>query len=107
MGAPASPAAWPIRCGPRSKVSLPAERLQALMERLSDGEMPGHLQRAGLTWSFSAYDCAYDRAGQRFEGICDLLPRAVSRATDPPAERVVCQRDGAPACPFAGSLQEA
>ena len=84
----------------------PAERLQALMERLDYGEMLGHLQQEGLTWNFSAYNCVYYKAGQRFEGVCDLLPRAVSRATGLPAERVVCQRDGASACQFAGSLQE-
>jgi predicted ArsR family transcriptional regulator len=84
----------------------PAERLHALMERLDYGEMLGHLRREGLTWTFAAYNCVYYRAGQRFEGVCDLLPRAVSRATGLPAERVVCQRDGASACQFAGSLQE-
>jgi predicted ArsR family transcriptional regulator len=67
----------------------PAELVQALKEHLADGEMAGHLQRAGLTWSFSAYNCAYDRAGHGFEGVCDLLARAVWRATGRPAERVV------------------
>jgi predicted ArsR family transcriptional regulator len=84
----------------------PAERVRALMERLDYGEMLGHLEQEGPTWRFSAYNCVYYKAGQRFEGVCDLLPRAVSRATGLPAERVVCQRDGSPACRFAGSLQE-
>ncbi len=48
----------------------------------------------------------YYEAGLRFEPVCDLLPRTIRRATGLPAERVVCQRDGARACRFAGGFDD-
>ncbi len=91
---------------PEIEALPPHERLRALMERLDYGDMLGQLDDDGRSWRFAAYNCVYHQAGQRFEGVCDLLPRAVAHATGLPAERVVCQRDGAAACQFAGSYQE-
>lgn len=84
----------------------PRERLMALMERLDYGDMLGHLDEdAGDAWTFDAHNCVYYQAGVRFEPVCDLLPRAIRTATGLPAERVVCQRDGARTCRFAGSYR--
>jgi len=85
----------------------PRERLRALMEQLDYGEMMGRLDEEGRGWTFEAHNCVYYQAGLRFEPVCDLLPRTIRRATDLPAERVVCQRDGARACRFAGGYDDA
>ncbi|MDZ7708414.1 MAG: ArsR family transcriptional regulator [Trueperaceae bacterium] len=84
----------------------PRERLRALMERLDYGEMMGRLDETRGGWTFEAHNCVYYQAGLRFEPVCDLLPRTIRRATGLPAERVVCQRDGARACRFAGGFVE-
>lgn len=91
---------------PELEALPPQARLRALMERLDYGDMLGHFDSDGRTWRFAAYNCVYHQAGMRFEGVCDLLPGVVTRATGLPAERVVCQRDGATACQFAGDYQE-
>lgn len=81
----------------------PRARLRALMEHLDYGDMLGALQATEGGWEFKAYNCVYRDIGCSFEPVCDLLPRIVTLATDLPAERVVCQRDGKRYCHFAGS----
>jgi predicted ArsR family transcriptional regulator len=82
----------------------PAERLQGLMDRLDYGEMLGQLRHTPGGWEFRAYNCVYRATGERFEGVCDLLPEVVKRAAGTDAERVRCQRDGHRTCTFAGSF---
>lgn len=83
---------------------LPApERLERLMEHLDYGEMLGQLRETPGGWEFHAYNCVYRATGERFEGVCELLPAVVKRAAGTEAERVRCQRDGHRTCYFAGS----
>ncbi|MEJ2668384.1 MAG: ArsR family transcriptional regulator [Deinococcales bacterium] len=81
----------------------PRARLLALMQRLDYGDMLGRLANTEGGWEFHAYNCVYRATGERFEPVCDLLPKVVHYATGMDAERVRCQRDGNRTCHFAGS----
>ena len=81
----------------------PRARLLRLMQQLDYGEMLGRLANTPGGWEFEAYNCVYRATGERFEGVCDLLPKVVVDATGMDAERVRCQRDGNRTCHFAGS----
>ena len=84
----------------------PRQRLLALMEQLDYGDMLGRLDdETNDGWTFEAHNCVYYQAGVRFEPVCDLLPRTIRTATGLPAERLICQRDGARTCRFAGSYR--
>lgn len=83
----------------------PRARLLELMRRLDYGEMLGRLANTPGGWEFEAYNCVYRAAGERFEGVCELLPKVVEGATGIEAERVRCQRDGHRTCHFAGSYR--
>lgn len=85
----------------------PRARLLALMQRLDYGDMLGRLSNTEGGWEFHAYNCVYRHTGERFEPVCDLLPKVVRFATGMPAERVRCQRDGNRTCHFAGSYLDA
>ena len=85
----------------------PRARLLKLMQQLDYGEMLGRLANTPGGWEFEAYNCVYRATGERFEGVCDLLPRVVEDATGMDAERVRCQRDGGHTCHFAGSYSRA
>ena len=77
-----------------------AERLMYLLEHLDYGEMLGKLEPTEAGWELRAYNCVYRDAGCKFEAICDLLPRVISKATGLEAKRPFCQRDGQTACTF-------
>ncbi len=83
----------------------PEERLLELLRHLDYGEMLAHLDRTPGGWELHAYNCVYRAAGERFEGVCDLLPDVVRRAAGVDAERVRCQRDGERTCHFAGGFR--
>ncbi len=85
----------------------PRARLLALMQRLDYGDMLGRLANTEGGWEFHAYNCVYRATGERFEPVCDLLPKVVRLATGMEAERVRCQRDGNHSCHFAGSYRRA
>lgn len=84
----------------------PRARLLALMQRLDYGDMLGRLANTEGGWEFHAFNCVYRDTGERFEAVCDLLPKVVRIATGMEAERVRCQRDGNRSCHFAGSYRE-
>lgn len=94
--------------GVRAEIAAlpPRARLLALMQRLDYGDMLGRLSNTEGGWEFHAYNCVYRDTGERFEPVCDLLPRVVRLATGIGAERVRCQRDGNRSCHFAGSYLE-
>lgn len=83
----------------------PRARLLKLMQQLDYGEMLGRLANTPGGWEFEAYNCVYRATGERFEGVCNLLPKVVEDATGMAAERVRCQRDGNRTCHFAGSYR--
>jgi predicted ArsR family transcriptional regulator len=82
----------------------PRARLLTLLRRLDYGDMLPALTLRPPAWHLVAHNCVYREAGCQVEGVCELLPRVVRLATDLPAERVACQRDGERTCTFAGSL---
>jgi predicted ArsR family transcriptional regulator len=82
----------------------PRARLLALLRTLDYGDMLPALTLEASTWHLVAHNCVYREAGCQVEGVCELLPQVITRATDLPAERVACQRDGLRVCTFAGSL---
>ena len=82
----------------------PRMRLLALLRAIGYDDMLPLLTLAPAAWRLLTHDCPYREVGCRVEGLCDLLPRIVTRATDLQAERVSCQRDGDDACTFEGSL---
>jgi len=94
--------------GVRSELASlpPRARLLALMQRLDYGDMLGRLVNTEGGWEFHAYNCVYRDTGERFEPVCDLLPKVVRLATGMEAERVRCQRDGNRTCHFAGSYRD-
>lgn len=75
-------------------------KLGALLEYMDYGDMLGTLEETPTGWELKAHNCLYYATGQRFEQVCDLPPRVISRATGLPAERPFCQRDGERACHF-------
>ncbi len=85
----------------------PRARLLELMRRLDYGDMLGRLANTEGGWEFEAFNCVYRATGERFEGVCELLPKVVTGATGMPAERVRCQRDGHRSCHFAGGYEVA
>lgn len=62
--------------------------------------MLSELKKSESGWELLAYNCVYREAGIRFKEVCDLLPRVIAQVTGLPAERPICQRDGARACTF-------
>jgi predicted ArsR family transcriptional regulator len=75
-------------------------RLDALLAHMDYGDMLGTMQETPAGWELKAYNCLYYATGKRFEQVCDLPARVISRATGLPAERPFCQRDGQQACHF-------
>lgn len=75
-------------------------RLQALLQHMDYGDMLGQLEETEAAWEIRAYNCLYYATGQKFEPVCDLPPKVVTKATGLPAERPFCQRDGRRACHF-------
>ena len=75
-------------------------KLGALLEYMDYGEMLGTLEETPTGWELKAHNCLYYATGQRFEAVCNLPPRVITRATGLPAERPFCQRDGQRACHF-------
>ncbi len=82
----------------------PRARLLTLLRTLDYGDMLPALTVESSAWHLVAHNCVYREAGCQVAGVCDLLPRVITLATDLPAERVACQRDGLRACTFSGSL---
>jgi predicted ArsR family transcriptional regulator len=78
-------------------------RVRALRDLLDIGEML-HLERTPAGFELRAYNCLYRAAGQKFEPVCDLVPRIIALATDANVERPSCQRDGQRACVFSIAL---
>lgn len=64
------------------------------------GDMLGTLEETPAGWELKAHNCLYYATGQRFEQVCNLPPKVITRATGLPAERPFCQRDGKRACHF-------
>jgi predicted ArsR family transcriptional regulator len=89
---------------PELHALAPRERLLRLLRRLDYGDMLPALTLDAGAWQLVAHNCVYREAGCQVAGVCDLLPRVITLASDVPAERVACQRDGLRACTFAGSL---
>ena len=75
-------------------------KLDALLEYMDYGDMLGQLEDTPTGWELRAYNCLYYATGQRFEAVCDLPARVISKATGLQAERPMCQRDGERACHF-------
>ncbi len=75
-------------------------KLGALLEYMDYGDMLGTLEETPAGWELKAHNCLYYATGQRFEQVCDLPPKVISKATGLPAERPFCQRDGERACHF-------
>jgi predicted ArsR family transcriptional regulator len=82
----------------------PRARLLQLLRTLDYGDMLPALTIESSAWRLVAHNCVYREAGCQVTGVCELLPRVITLATDLPAERVACQRDGLRACTFSGSL---
>ncbi len=80
----------------------PRERLWRLLQALEYGDMLPALTAKSDGWTLVAHNCVYRDAGCQAAGVCELLPRVVEAATDLPAERLSCQRDGLSACTFTG-----
>lgn len=80
----------------------PRERLWRLLQALEYGDMLPALTVESGGWTLVAHNCVYRDAGCQAAGVCELLPRVVEAATDLPAERLSCQRDGLAACTFTG-----
>jgi predicted ArsR family transcriptional regulator len=80
----------------------PRERLWRLLQALEYGDMLPALTTEPGGWTLIAHNCVYRDAGCQAAGVCELLPRVVEAATDLPAERLSCQRDGLAACTFSG-----
>ncbi len=80
----------------------PRERLWRLLQALEYGDMLPALTAESGGWTLVAHNCVYRDAGCQAAGVCELLPRVVEAATDLPAERLSCQRDGRAACTFTG-----
>ena len=78
----------------------PEERLTSLLASLDYGEMLAQVETTEGGWELRAYNCVYRDAGYRFEPVCDVLAKVITRATGLPAERPWCQRDGERACTF-------
>lgn len=85
---------------PRLTGNTPRARLMSLIEQLDYGEMLARLEETGGGWELRAFNCVYREAGCKFEAVCDVLPRVITRATGLSAERPFCQRDGKRACTF-------
>jgi predicted ArsR family transcriptional regulator len=75
-------------------------RLEALLTYMDYGEMLGTLEETPTGWELKAHNCLYYATGQRFEAVCNLPAKVISKATSLPAERPFCQRDGQRACHF-------
>ncbi|MBO1436062.1 helix-turn-helix transcriptional regulator [Meiothermus sp. CFH 77666] len=75
-------------------------KLRALLTYMDYGDMLGTLEETPAGWELKAYNCLYYATGQRFESVCNLPPRVITKATGLPAERPFCQRDGHRACHF-------
>ncbi|MCX8088789.1 MAG: helix-turn-helix transcriptional regulator [Meiothermus ruber] len=75
-------------------------RLEALLAHMDYGDMLGTLEETPAGWELKAHNCLYYATGQRFEQVCNLPPKVITRATGLPAERPFCQRDGKRACHF-------
>ncbi|WP_337867871.1 ArsR family transcriptional regulator [Meiothermus sp.] len=75
-------------------------KLEALLEYMDYGDMLGTLEETPAGWELRAHNCLYYATGQRFEPVCDLPPKVITKATGLPAERPFCQRDGKRACHF-------
>jgi predicted ArsR family transcriptional regulator len=80
----------------------PRERVWRLLQALAYGDMLPALTAEPSGWTLVAHNCVYRDAGCQSAGVCELLPRVVEAATDLPAERLSCQRDGLAACTFSG-----
>ncbi len=85
----------------------PRERLWRLLQALEYGDMLPALTAEPTGWTLVAHNCVYRDAGCQAAGVCELLPRVVEAATDLPAERLSCQRDGLAACTFTGGWSPA
>jgi predicted ArsR family transcriptional regulator len=72
----------------------------ALLQHLDYGDMLPKLETTPSGWELQAYNCLYQATGLKFEPVCNLLPKLVTRATGLPAQRPFCQRDGKRACHF-------
>ena len=80
----------------------PRERLWRLLQALEYGDMLPALTAESGGWTLVAHNCVYRDAGCQAASVCELLPQVVEAATDLPAERLSCQRDGLAACTFSG-----
>lgn len=76
----------------------PDARILMTAQRLNLGGHLSQLERTPGGWELRAYNCPYLAAGCKFEAVCNIAPRVISLATGFTAERVICQRDGQPAC---------
>ena len=77
----------------------PDDRVAALRSRLDLGAMMT-LDTTAAGWELEAYNCPYRAVGQKFEAVCDLVPRVIGVALGQRVDRPQCQRDGALACHF-------
>lgn len=75
-------------------------KLAALLEHMDYGDMLGQLEETPAAWELKAHNCLYYATGQKFEAVCDLPARVITKATGLVAERPFCQRDGRKACHF-------
>ncbi|GIW25481.1 metalloregulator ArsR/SmtB family transcription factor [Meiothermus sp.] len=75
-------------------------KLEALLTHMDYGDMLGTLEETPAGWELKAHNCLYYATGQRFEPVCNLPPKVITKVTGLPAERPFCQRDGLRACHF-------
>lgn len=80
--------------------NTPRTKLMSLIEQLDYGEMLARLEETESGWELRAFNCVYREAGCKFETVCNVLPRVITKATGLRAERPFCQRDGERACTF-------
>lgn len=85
---------------PNLEGDMPRAKLMSLIEKLDYGEMLAQLEETEGGWELRAFNCVYRGAGCKFEVVCDILPRVITRATGLSAKRPFCQRDGERACTF-------
>jgi predicted ArsR family transcriptional regulator len=76
------------------------DRLQGLAHMLDFGNMLADMEATQGGWELRAYNCSYRDTGFKFEAVCNLMPRVITRLTGLPAERLACQRDSERACHF-------
>lgn len=75
-------------------------KLGALLEYMDYGNMLGTLEEKPTGRELNTNSCLYCAIGLRFEPVCDLPPKVISRATGLLVERPLYQPDGRSACHF-------